>query len=318
MSEKNRILVGVDGGEGGRAAIAYAAAEAGLDDASLWLVHATLTEPADVVRPYPWLTDEARRPGMKVLKQAADEAATYVGDERVSGTLLEGRAAPGLVHSAADARLVVLGDDRGHRLEHVVTGSIIHRVAGHAPVPVVVVPTGWSAEQPARRVVVAVKDCEDSTGLIAQALRHAADRDAELVILHAWQLDTVYEDMTLSRVDVSDWESGTRRALADSLDRARRRVPHGSAVVVGVEVRHGQPARVIADEAAKADLLVIGRRRRSFPMGRLGSTGRAVIRESRCPVEIQPPIPDVIAIEDLVLEHEGRFEKAGADPAPAT
>jgi len=208
----------------------------------------------------------------------------------------------------------VLGDDRRHGLEHIVTGSITHRVAGHAPVPVVVVPTGWSAEDPARRVLVAVKDCESSAGLIAQGLRHAADRDAELVVLHAWQLDTVYDDMTLGHLDVTGFVSAARHALEEGLGRARDRVPHASGVDVRIDIRHGQPARVIADAAAEADLLVIGRRRHSFPLGRLGSTGRALMRESRCPVEIQPPVPDIITAEDLVLEHEGRIEKAEEAP----
>ncbi|MFE6648454.1 universal stress protein [Nocardioides sp. NPDC057772] len=315
MSENNRILVGIDGGEGGRAAIAYAAAEAGLDDADLWLMHVSLSEPADVIHPYPWLSQDSRNSGMQVLRKAADEAATYVGADHVSGTLLEGRTVPGLVHAAAKARLVVLGDDRKHGLEHIVTGSITHRVAGHAPVPVVVVPSDWSAEDPARRVVVAVKDCESSAGLIAQALRHAADRDAELVVLHAWQLDTVYDDLTLSHLDVTGWEKAARRALDEELDRARRRAPHTSGVNVSIDIRHGQPARMIADAAADADLLVIGRRRHSFPLGRLGNTGRAVLRESRCPVEIHPPVPDVITVDDLVLEHDGRIEKAEEAPA---
>lgn len=314
MNENNRILVGIDGGAGGRAAIAYAAAEAGLDDAELWLVHVTLSEP---VYPYSMFGDEVRRAGQKLLKKATEEAVAYVGPERVTATLLQSSVVFGLVHSAATARLVVLGDDRRQGLERIMTGSVTSRVAGHAPVPVVVVPSEWSSEEPTRKVVVAVKDCVKSAGLLAQALKHAADRSAELVVLHAWQLDTVYDDMTVAHLDMSGWEEAARRALEEALGRARLRVPHASDVEVRIEVRHGQPAREITEETRNADLLVIGRRRHSFPLGRLGSTGRAVIRESRCPVEIQPPIPDALTVDDLVLEHEGRFEKAGADPAPA-
>lgn len=312
MNENNRILVGVDGGAGGRAAIAYAASEAGLDDADLWLVHVTLSEPA---YPYSMFGDEVRRAGEKVLKKAAEEAAAFVGPERVTATLLQSSVASGLVHSAATARLVVLGDDRRQGLERIMTGSVTNRVAGHSPAPVVVVPSAWSPEEPTRRVVVAVKDCASSAGLLTQALKHAADRSAELVVLHAWQLDTVYDDMTVAHLDMSDWESAARRALEEALGRARLHVPHSSDVKVRIEVRHGQPAREITEETRKADLVVIGRRRHTFPLGRLGSTGRAVIRESRCPVEVQPPTPDVLTVDDLVLEHEGRFEKTGVDPA---
>lgn len=314
MNENNRILVGVDGGAGGRAAIAYAAAEAGLDDADLWLMHVTLPDPA---YPYTLFAADVRHASVELLKKATEEAVAYVGPERVTATLLERPVVSGLVHSAAAARLVVLGDDRRQGLKRIVTGSVTNRVAGHAPTPVVVVPSGWSPEDPTRRVVVAVKDCVNSAGLLAEALRHAADRSAELFVLHAWQLDTVYDDMTVAHLDMSDWESAARRALEEALGRARRRVPHSADVDVRIEVRHGQPAREITEETRNADLLVISRRRHSFPLGRLGSTGRAVIRESRCPVEIQPPIPELLTADDLVLEHEGRFEKAGADPAPA-
>lgn len=319
MSENNRILVGIDGGAGSRAAIAYAAAEAGLDDADLWLVHVTPSQPADVIGPYPYPSfgEDVRRAGNELLEKATEEAIAYVGVERVTATLLESPVVSGLVHCAAAARLVVLGDDRRQGLERIMTGSVMNRVAGHAPVPVVMVPSGWSPENSTRRVVMAVKDCVSSAGLLAQALNHAVDRSAELVVLHAWQLDTVYDDMTVAHLDMSGWENDARRALENALVRARRRVPHAADVDVRIEVRHGQPARKITEETRNADLLVIGRRRHSFPLGRLGNTGRAVIRESRCPVEIQPPIPDVLAAADLVLEHDGRFEKAVADPAPA-
>lgn len=315
MNENNRILVGVNGGAGERGAIAYAASEAGLDDADLWLVHVILSEPA---YPYSMFGDEVRRVGEKLLEKATEEAAAYVGPERVTATLLQqSSVASGLVHSAATARLVVLGDDRRQGLERIMTGSVTNRVAGHAPAPVVVVPSGWSSDEPTRRVVVAVKDCVSSAGMLTQALQHAVDRSAGLFVLHAWQLDTVYDDMTVAHLDMSDWESAARRALEKALGRARRRVPHSSDVEVRIEIRHGQPAREITEETRNADLLVIGRRRHSFPSGRLGSTGRAIIRESRCPVEIHPPIPDVLTVDELVLEHEGRFEKASANPAPA-
>ena len=79
-----------------------------------------------------------------------------------------------------------------------------------------------------------------------------------------------------------------------------------------IEVRRGQPARVIADASAESDLLVIGRRRHTFPVGRLGSTGRALLRESHCPIEVLPPVLDVIEIEEAedVAETGGTAQAA--------
>jgi nucleotide-binding universal stress UspA family protein len=65
-----------------------------------------------------------------------------------------------------------------------------------------------------------------------------------------------------------------------------------------VDVRRGQPARLIANAASESDLLVIGRRRHTFPTGRLGSTGRALLRESHCPVEVLPPVLEVIEADE--------------------
>jgi nucleotide-binding universal stress UspA family protein len=66
------------------------------------------------------------------------------------------------------------------------------------------------------------------------------------------------------------------------------RGPHGD-VEVGFRLVHGQGAHAIVDASSGADLLVITRRRHGFPGGHLGAAGRAVLRESRCPVEVLPP-----------------------------
>ncbi|MFE6648459.1 universal stress protein [Nocardioides sp. NPDC057772] len=302
MSETARILVGIDGGEGGRAALRYAAAEAERRGDELWLVH--LVPPPTVpgvIDPYVGQTaiSHDREIGAGLLERAAKEAMTLAPADRVTSTLVRGDAADGLVQMAAATRLVVLGGQHRSVVERIFTGSVVNRVAGHAPVAVAVVPEGWPSGAGADRVVVAVKDCDDAAGLVARAMSEAAARGAELVVLHVWQVPVPYDSPAISQRELAECDAALRRELEQTLDRARN---HRSApevlVETRVEVRRGQPAQVIAAAAAESDLLVIGRRRHAFPAGRLGSTGRALLRESRCPVEVLPPVFDIVETDE--------------------
>ncbi|OIJ27641.1 universal stress protein [Nocardioides luteus] len=326
MPETERILVGIDGGEGGRAALRYAAAEAERSGDELWLVH--LVPPPTVPGVIdPYVAQSAigidHDIGAGLLERAAKEAMTLVPADRVTSTLMRGDAADGLVQMAAAARLVVLGGQHASALERIFTGSVVNRVAGHAPVAVAVVPDLWPSGAGADRVVVAVKDRDDAAGLIARAMSQAAARGAELVILHAWDVPTPYDGVALSRDDLADWAASIREELERTLDRARHhRAAPETLVETRIEVRRGQPARVITDASAESDLLVIGRRRHTFPVGRLGSTGRALLRESHCPIEVLPPVHDVIETEVIegidevreTGETEATGEKSTSEP----
>ncbi|MFD4324740.1 universal stress protein [Nocardioides sp. NPDC058538] len=298
MSESERILVGIDGGEGGRAALRYAAAEAERSGDELWLVHLAPPPPVPgVIDPYTGhaATGHDREIGAGLLERAAKEAITLTSADRVTSTLVRGHAADGLVQMAAAARLVVLGGHHRSGVERIFTGSVVNRVAGHAPVAVTVVPTEWPSGPGADRVVVAVKDCDDAAGLVARAMSEASVRGAELVILHVWEVPTPYDGLSISQRELDRWDATLRQELERTLDRARRhRAAPPTLVEARIEVLRGQPARVIATASSGSDLLVIGRRRHTFPAGRLGSTGRALLRESHCPVEVLPPVLEII------------------------
>ena len=292
MSEHDRILVAIDGGEGGRAAIRYAAARR--DGADLWLVHVVdLAVATGVFYPYGYsgLADQVREAGETVLERAEKLAAELVGGDHVTTTLRDGGVVAELVHVAADARMVVLGDERRHGLTRIVTGSVTGRVASRAPVPVVVVPTAWTPGQDAYRIVVGVADLDASAELVAHALGETADRGGELVLVHAWELPAVFYDTTLAH-DQAAWEADARHRLMQTLDRARNLAGHAVGTEAWIQIRQGQPAQVLAEESKGADLLVIGRRGHAFPLRRLGGTGHALLREAGCPVEVVPPAPE--------------------------
>lgn len=304
MTESERILVGIDGGEGGRAALRYAAAEAERSGDELWLVHLA-PPPAvpGVIDPYTTAgsVGRFRDIGAGLLERSVKEATTLVSADRVTSTLMRGDAADGLVQTAAAARLVVLGGRYHSALERIFTGSVVNRVAGHAPVAVTVVPAEWPSGPGTDRVVVAVKDCGD-VGLVVRAMNEASGRGAELVLLHVWQVPAPYDSPSISERELAECDAALRQELEQTLDRARRhRAAPAGLVEVRVEVRRGRPAQLIAAAASESDLLVIGRRRHTFPTGRLGSTGRALLRESHCPVEVLPPTVETLEADEPAI-----------------
>ncbi|MEU6135067.1 universal stress protein [Nocardioides sp. NPDC047086] len=295
MIEHDRILVGIDGGEGGRAAIRHAVERAHRSGADLWLIHVIdLAVATGVFYPYGYagLADQIREAGATALAHAEKEAAEVVGAEHVTSTLRDGAVVSELVHAAGDATLVVLGDERHHGLGRIVTGSVTGRVASRAPVPVVVVPAASPADSVPRKVVVAVADCDTSTELVARALEEAVDRGGGLVLVHAWDVPAAYHESTLGQLDAAGIAGDARHRLMQTLERARLLVPNAAGVDAWIEVHRGQPARVVTEVAKEAALLVIGRRGHAFPLRRLGGTGHALLRESACPVEVVPPVAE--------------------------
>lgn len=295
MSEHDRILVAVDGGGGGRAAIRYAAGRARTSGADLWLVHVIdLAIATGVFYPYGYsgLAEQIREAGANVLARAEKEAAELVGADHVTTSLRDGGVVSELVRAAAEATMVVLGDERHHGLPRIVTGSVTGRVASRSPVPVVVVPTAWPADRDARMVVVAVADRDGSTELVVRALEAAVERDGGLVIVHAWEVPPAYYESTLGHLDAAGWDADARHRLMQTLERARKKVPQAGGIDAWIEIHRGQPARVVAEVSKDAALLVIGRRGHAFPLRRLGGTGHALLREAGCPVEVVPPAPE--------------------------
>lgn len=318
ISERHPIVVGVDGSEGAAAALRYAAREARRLDAGLRLVHVA-PDLAPLVAMYPVAYRlppvEAERAGRRLLSDAVKELGDDWPPGRVETSLVLGSAVDGLVNAARHAPLLVLGDQRRPVLDRLVTGSVLAAVAGRATVPVVAVPADWSPQAEHGRVVVGVKWCEDSEGLVRRAFEIARERAATLVLLHAWELPTLYDEVIASQVDEELWSAEARTQLQRLADSVRDDYP---GVALELRVEHGQPARVLTDAIAEADLILLARRPHAFPWGHLGGTGRAVLREGTCPIEVLPPAVEPVGLEDLLLEEQGVMEKGKGSPTPGS
>lgn len=312
MSSTEFIVVGVDGTIGSRAAIAYAAREADRFDATVKIVHVSPDyRPVAGIYPlaYPITASEARAVGHKILAAAAEEARAHIGEDRVRTELVTGGRVASLVRAAAGSRAIVLGDQRRMLVDRLATGTVLGGVAARATAPVVVVPGDWAPAEHGT-VMAAIKACDRSPGLIERALNVASERKARLVLLHAWELPTLYDDMIVSRLDETTWDDEARAALEKTVEEVRG--DHDD-VEVEIRIAHGQPAHVIADASSEADLVLIARRPHAFPLGYLGSTGRTVVREAHSPVVVLPPAGEPEGLAGLALEREGAAVKAAEE-----
>jgi nucleotide-binding universal stress UspA family protein len=143
MPDRNQIVVGVDGSPSSQAALQWAADQAvrtGADVEAViaWEYPAVAAgfglAPGTLVP-----SSQYREYSNKVLANAISRVTGPGSSVRFSTRVGEGNAAQILLNEAAGAELLVVGS-RGHgTFAGAVLGSVSHRVAHHAPCPVVVV-----------------------------------------------------------------------------------------------------------------------------------------------------------------------------------
>lgn len=138
-----RIVVGVDGSEGSRHALRWAAAEARAHDAELeavvsWQYPALTTMPAfGVLPPAEEMHDEAR----KGLQEVLDAEGLGAGSDLVArATVVQGPPGATLLEVAEGADLLVVGTRGRGGFTGLLLGSVSQQCVTHAPCPVVVVP----------------------------------------------------------------------------------------------------------------------------------------------------------------------------------
>jgi nucleotide-binding universal stress UspA family protein len=139
----SKIVVGVDGSEGSRAALRWAHEEATLRKCELeivtvWQFPITTTLPAFGAMPTPEdLGGEAER---ALIATVAAEGIVSTPDVPVTILVAEGAAASALLDAANNADLLVVGS-RGHGgFAGLLLGSVSQQCVTHGPRPVVVVP----------------------------------------------------------------------------------------------------------------------------------------------------------------------------------
>ena len=279
------VLVGVDGSESSLQAVRWAAREASRRRAPLRLVAAVGW--VDVPHQYgdsrtgPDLREVMLRQRGVHLTEAAQAAMDAVPGQEPEQEVLEGFPIPRLVDESRAAQLVVIGDRGLGGVAGLLVGSVAFALAAQGGCPVVVV--RGRADATGGPVVVGIDGSPVSEAALAFAYEAAALRSAPLLAVHAWR-ELFIDPVTLASLDWDAVEQEAQAELAERLAGWREKYPD---VDVQRLVVRDRPARVLVEQSAQAQLVVVGSRGRGGAAGLvLGSVSHAVLHRADCPVVI--------------------------------
>lgn len=280
-----RIVVGVDGSAGSRAALRWAASKTDL------LGH---LQPMAAWR-YPFWATGAPVPGNPAppprewFESRAIDQAREATKHLDPTTYLDPIAIPGhpgrvLCETAADATLLVVGSRGRTALAETALGSVSSYCAAHTKSPLAIIPED-AATTGMSQITVGVDGSDNSVAALTWVLDHAPI-DAEVSVLHclapigpAFEIMLSYRDALRER---------GQAALDDTIAEATRRTEReGALPAMTGSVVIGDPRAVLHER--DTDLVVVGARgHRGVSHLLLGSVATSLAHKTERPTIIVP------------------------------
>jgi nucleotide-binding universal stress UspA family protein len=304
----NSVVIGVDGREGGRDAVALGRR---LSDVagSVTLAHVYRAEAR------PWRSSGAtfetvRRDDSRTLLERAREESGLAAELRSVGAPSVGRGLHTLVEEIG-ADLLVVGSTRSSHVGRVHLGDDTAAALSGAPCAVAVAPAGYASEAgEMREIGVGFDGSDESRHALAVARLLGARLNVRVSAFEAVSLP--------GRAFAHGAPPVAETAIDELVERAHARV----STLEGIDphATFGHPPDELAAYSASLDLLVLGSRDYG-PIGRLvhGSTARQLARTSRCPLLVltraaRERDADLPGLDQPVLE--GVADEIGPSPQP--
>ncbi|MFE0512998.1 universal stress protein [Streptomyces sp. NPDC058964] len=283
------LVAGIDGSDSSLLALDWAVDEAGRLGAPLRVVYASLWERYELALP----ATVQGRPSEQVLAEhvvasAAERAERRNPDVKVTTDILLEEPAAALVREGDGASALVTGSRGRGRLKGTLLGSVGLAVAGRARCPVIVV-RGDAAGTAGRheRILLGVGDSDTSPGAVRFAFREAELRGCVLDVIRAWRSPAC---RSRHREDAANSPEAEASALLDTLLEGV--VAEHPQVRVHRTTLEGPAGKILVNRSAAADLVVVGARRRTSPVGfQLGPVSHALLHHALCPVAVVPQRP---------------------------
>ena len=302
-----RIVVGVDGSPGARAALAQALLTAARRAADLqvvvsyglelfWVGGAPLDVP-DVTAVREDTQSRARSLLQEVQDELAGSGAPGVRDVDVELVVSEGPASHVLLQQAEGAELLVVGSRGRGGVRSALLGSVALHCVTHAACPVLVV--HQHADQPTDRdttaaatppsVVVGVDGSADSRAALGEAYREAAFRGVGLDVVVTYRMADYWTAQASVFIPSEEQVHADLRRSAEDLVRVvieeRPLDPGTPEPHVRIVVAQGSAVDVLVHHGRTAELLVVGGRGHGEFRGLLvGSTALYTAMHAACPV----------------------------------
>ena len=267
------VIVGVDGGAGGRDAIALAGVLRGARSV-LTLAHVHYDD-SDIWRGSGALyTAQASESGRELLVRERDHAQV-VAKLCSYGASSVGRGLHELAE-VADADLLVIGSSRRGRVGRVFMGDDTRAALSAAPCAVAIAPAGYRAGSLVlMRIGVGYNGSTEAAHAVGVARRIAAVHHARLSALEVVHIPGyfVYQG-------AAEYLPEAEELVEDAHDRMAAALGD-----VEAHAKYGDPSEELAHYSASTDLLVVGSRGYG-PLGRIlfGSTAQRLARSAHSPL----------------------------------
>jgi nucleotide-binding universal stress UspA family protein len=283
------VVVGYNGRDHSRAALAWGAGEAVRREATLLVLYAA-NYPGMTMEPGPGLLQRERgalEAAEEVTARGVAEALEAHPHLWVVGATEVTSPSRALAEASSGAVLVVLGSRGYGRVAGALLGSVAFAVASRASCPVVVVRDD-AADRPVGATHPVVVG-SDGSPAAAAAVDFAAERAAVAAApLRAVTCTGVAET---EGIEATELHASATRIAAAAAARARARHP---GLTVTPHVEHSPAEVALVDASAGSGLVVVGTRGRgAFEGMLLGSVSHALIYGAACPVAVVgEPLPD--------------------------
>lgn len=301
---KARVVVGIDGSPGSRAALVHGLIAAAHRGADLDVVTSYAIElyylggaPIDVPN-VAGIRDDTQHRVRGLLEEVHQEvevsAVSGVRDVQMRPIVSEVPAAQVLVDRSEGADLLVVGSRGRGAMRSALLGSVALHCVTHAACPVVVMHPSVGVSRPPR-VVVGVDGSAAARAALAAAISEAGQMNAVVEAIVTYALADYWTDLATVFVPSAeeirrDLQQRTERLVDDVL--AELPMNGGSeAPSVRIVVLEGSAGDVLVDRGRTADLLVVGSRGRGALRGLLlGSVALHCAMHALCPVMVVHPL----------------------------
>lgn len=298
MAHEDIVVVAVDGSEASNNAVRWAANTALKRGIPLRLA-SSYTMPqflyAEGMVPPKELFDDLQNETFEKIEAARAIAHEVAPELKIGHTIAEGSPIDMLLEMSNDVTMIVMGSRGMGGLSGMVMGSVSASVVSHASCPVVVVREDSHVTEDTKYgpVVVGVDGSEVSQKATEYAFAEAQARGAELIAVHTWmdmQVQASLAGLSAAQQEWAEVEKEQANLLSERLAPLVEKYPE---VEVRKIIARDRPVRALSESADGAQLLVVGSHGRGGFKGMLlGSTSRALLQASPCPMMVVRPDSD--------------------------
>ncbi|UOQ58640.1 universal stress protein [Leucobacter allii] len=278
MSEK--YLIGVDGSEQSRVALAWGLARATERRAAVELLH--VADDSFLSESVAFLS-EAQSASEQMLQAETEYARSLGFAGTITGTAVVGHPIAEVEEASKRADLLILGAHGGSRFAGSFFGTRAVKAAATAHCPVAVIPQRDVA--PNAGVVVGVDGSEASRKAIAFAAEEASQRGVPLIAVYAWMPPlTPGLEYLWSEELVESQRAAAEEAIAIGVAGLAERYPD---LEIERRILQSAPVAALVQSAEGAEMLVVGSRGRGgISRLLLGSVSHGVLQALPCPVVV--------------------------------